>query len=265
MRATRHLHTNTTGRMKCLAIDDEPLALMQLASYIEKTPGLELAGKCSSAIEALGIIREGGADLIFCDIDMPDMSGIELVRQIGDQCLVVFTTAYPEYAVDGYKVEAVDYLLKPFSLSDLVAAAAKARKRLSERGALSAGMGRQGAWREGKEEGRLSADDYVYVKNDSKMSRVRVGDITLVEGMSEYVHIYVRGEKRPLTTLISMKKLESSLPSETFMRVHRSWIVNLERIESVSRMRITIAGQLVPVSDNYKDHFTEYMESHAIK
>lgn len=249
--------------IRCLAIDDEPLALTQLAGYIEKAPGLTLAGKCSSAIEAMGLIRQGGIDLIFCDINMPDMSGMELVRQIGDQCLVVFTTAYTEYAVEGYKVNAVDYLLKPFGLSDVVAAAAKAQERMMERNALRGGA--QEAREAGGEDGRLRLTDYIYVKNDFKMSRVRVSDITLVEGMSEYVRIYVEGEKKPLTTLLSMKKVESALPTETFMRVHRSWIVNLERIESVSHLRITIGGQLVPVSDNYKDRFTAYMDSHAMK
>ncbi len=248
--------------MNCLAIDDEPLALMQLASYIEKTPGLELSGKCDNAMDALRRIREGGIDLIFCDINMPDMSGMELVRQIGDECLVVFTTAYSEYAIDGYKVDAVDYLLKPISLSDVVAAAGKAQKRLNGRNALNASPAQAV---ESEDTGRLAPDEYIYVKNDSKMSRIKVRDITLVEGMSEYVHIYVKGEKKPLTTLLSMKKVEASLPPEVFMRVHRSWIVNLECIESVSHLRITIAGQLVPVSDNYKDKFVDYMESHAIK
>lgn len=248
--------------IRCLAIDDEPLALTQLAGYIEKTPGLELAGKCRNGIEALELIRKGGIDLIFCDINMPDLSGMELVRQIGDQCLVVFTTAYPDYAVEGYKVSAVDYLLKPFGLSDVMSAAEKAKARLRERNALKdSALDKDDV----AAEGRLRLEDYIYVKNDFKMSRVKVSDITLVEGMSEYVRIYVEGEKKPLTTLISMKKVEAALPPSTFMRVHRSWIVNLGRIESVSHLRITIGGQLVPVSDNYKDRFVAYMESHAMK
>ncbi len=247
--------------MRCLAIDDEPLALAQLAAYIEKVPGLELAGRCSSAIEALGMIREGGIDLIFCDISMPDMSGLELAEQVGDKCLIVFTTAYSDYAVEGYKVDAVDYILKPFGLSAIVAAAEKAKRRNAERKALAAAT--QNAPEAAEEE---TADhDYIYVKNDSKMTRVKIEDILLVEGMSEYVRIYVRGEKRPITTLLSMKKVEASLPESRFMRVHRSWIVNLGCIESVSHLRISIAGQLVPVSDNYKDKFTEYIERHAMK
>lgn len=250
--------------IRCLAIDDEPLALTQLAAYIEKTPGLELAGKCSNGLEALKLIRQGGIDLIFCDISMPDLSGMDLVRQIGDQCLVVFTTAYADYAVEGYKVNAVDYLLKPFGLSDVMQAAEKAQSRLKERNALKGASGQE--TEQGDDaEGKLKLTDYIYVKNDFKMSRVRVSDITLVEGMSEYVRIYVAGEPKPLTTLLSMKKVEAALPAETFMRVHRSWIVNLECIESVSHLRITIAGQLVPVSDNYKDRFMAYMDSHAMK
>lgn len=247
--------------IRCLAIDDEPLALTQLASYIEKTPGLKLAGKCSNGLEALEVIRRGGVDLIFCDINMPDLSGMELVRQVGDQCLVVFTTAYPDYAIEGYKVNAVDYLLKPFGLSDVMSAAQKAQERLDALNALKV----KEQTSETGTGSKLRLSDYIYVKNDFKMSRVKVSDITLVEGMSEYVRIYVLGEKKPLTTLLSMKKVEAALPSDTFMRVHRSWIVNLERIESVSHLRITIGGQLVPVSDNYKDRFAAYMDSHAMK
>lgn len=247
--------------IRCLAIDDEPLALTQLASYIEKTPGLELAGKCSNGLEALEMINRGGIDLIFCDISMPDLSGMELVRQVGDRCLVVFTTAYPDYAIEGYKVNAVDYLLKPFGLSDVMSAAQKAQERLTALNALKV----KEQTGEADTGGKLKLSDYIYVKNDFKMSRVMVSDITLVEGMSEYVRIYVRGEKKPLTTLLSMKKVEAALPPDTFMRVHRSWIVNLERIESVSHLRITIGGQLVPVSDNYKDRFAAYMDRHAMK
>ncbi len=250
--------------MRCLAIDDEPLALAQLASYIEKVPGLELAGRCSSAIEALGRIREGGIDLIFCDISMPDMSGLELAEQVGDKCLIVFTTAYSDYAVEGYKVDAVDYILKPFGLSAVVSAAEKAKRRHAEREALAAATQTVSAPEAAAEEESVDRD-YIYVKNDSKMTRVKIEDILLVEGMSEYVRIYVRGEKRPITTLLSMKKVEASLPESRFMRVHRSWIVNLGCIESVSHLRISIAGQLVPVSDNYKDKFTEYIERHAMK
>lgn len=249
--------------IRCLAIDDEPLALTQLANYIEKTPGLELAGKCSNGLEALKMINNGGIDLIFCDISMPDLSGMELVRQVGDQCLVVFTTAYPDYAIEGYKVNAVDYLLKPFGLSDVMSAAQKARERLDALNALK--VKEQTEVDDADAGGKLKLSDYIYVKNDFKMSRVKVSDITLVEGMSEYVRIYILGEKKPLTTLLSMKKVEAALPSDTFMRVHRSWIVNLERIESVSHLRITIGGQLVPVSDNYKDRFAAYMDSHAMK
>ena len=246
--------------IRCLAIDDEPLALAQLANYIEKTPGLKLVGRCGNGLEALTMIQRGGIDLIFCDISMPDLSGMELVRQIGGQCLVVFTTAYPDYAIEGYKVNAVDYLLKPFSLSDVMSAAIKAKERLNWRDAQE-----NKAQAEENSNGKLGLSDYIYVKNDFKMSHVKVSDITLVEGMSEYVRIHVLGEEKPLTTLLSMKKVEAVLPSGTFMRVHRSWIVNLDRIESVSHLLISIGGRIVPVSDNYKDRFVAYMDSHAMK
>ena len=243
--------------IRCLAVDDEPLALMQLATYIGKVPGLQLVGQCSSAIEALEIINRGGVDLLFTDISMPDMSGMDLVKQVCDKCLVVFTTAYSDYAIDGYKVEAIDYLLKPFGLSDVIRAADKARKRLET---IRAANGEGPLDDEVKKE-----NDYIFVKSDSRMYRIKVADIIMIEGMSEYVRVYVSTEPKPLMTLIAMKKVEQILPPDLFMRVHRSWIVNLRKVENVSHMRISIGGQLVPVSDNYKEKFAAYIDEHSLK
>ena len=258
--------------MKCLAVDDEPLALRQLATYIQKVPGLELVGQCSSAIQALDVIRHGGVDLLFSDINMPDMNGMELVKQIGNECLVVFTTAYADYAIEGYKVEAVDYLLKPFGLSDVVAAAEKARRRLDAKlaaaatsAASSTDSSEASATNDEINSSLVSDDGYIFIKADSKMHRVNIKDILLVEGMSEYVRIYVEGQPKPLTTLVSMKRMEQALPADNFMRVHRSWIVNLSKIESVSHLRISIGGQLIPVSDNFKDRFMDYVDSHFVR
>ncbi len=238
------------NNIRCLIVDDEPLALKQMEAYVGKVPGVEIVGKCSSALAALQIINNEEVDLLFSDISMPDMNGIELVRQVADRCFIVFTTAYSEYALEGYKVEAVDYLLKPFGLSDVVSAVEKVRRRMEKRVA---------------EQSADIVDDYIYIKNDSKMSKVKIADIALVEGLSEYVRVYVEGEQRPLTTLLSMRKAEETLPSDSFMRVHRSWIVNLNKIQSISHLRISIAGQLVPISDSYKDKFMEYVEGRLLK
>lgn len=286
----------TNREIRCLAVDDEPLALTQLSTYIQRVPGLILVAQCSSAMQALEVISRGGVDLLFADISMPDMNGIELVRHVAGRCLVVFTTAYADYAVDGYKVEAVDYLLKPFSLADVTLAAERVRRRLAADEALlvqtnaaltsnahsvqnqasslsnpNAGttdvtsIAPPTATPEADAERRISADDFIFVKNDAKMSRIKVSEIAVVEGMSEYVRIFTVGASKPYTTHISMKKMEAQLPADIFMRVHRSWIVNLTKIESVSHMRITIAGQLVAVSDNYKEPFLAYLDSHAIR
>lgn len=243
--------------MNCLVADDEPLALAQLAAYVGRVPFLTLVGQCSDAVQALERVRQGGVDLIFADISMPDMSGVELARQVGSRCLIVFTTAHPSYAIEGYKVNAVDYLLKPFGLADVVVAAEKARLRFEERKALEAAQAPAST--------ALGEDDYIFVKTDARMARVRVGDILLVEGMSEYVRIYAQGEAKPMTTLLTMKRVEAALPPSVFLRVHRSWIVNMARMESVSRLRISIAGKLVPVSDNYRERFLAYIDSHALR
>lgn len=290
----------TNREIRCLAVDDEPLALTQLSTYIQRVPGLILVAQCSSAMQALEVISRGGVDLLFADISMPDMNGVELVRHVAGRCLVVFTTAYADYAVDGYKVEAVDYLLKPFSLADVALAAERVRRRLAAEEALLAQTNAAltsnahsvqnmasshlkpnagtsdvttnaiptattTASPEADAERRISADDFIFVKNDAKMSRIKVCEIAVVEGMSEYVRIFTVGASKPYTTHISMKKMEAQLPADIFMRVHRSWIANLTKIESVSHMRITIAGQLVAVSDNYKEPFLAYLDSHAIR
>ena len=239
-------------KIKCLVVDDEPLALAQLAGYVKKVSGVQLVGECNSAAEALDIIRSTDIDVLFTDISMPDMGGMELVKLLPQTCLVIFTTAYPDYAVEGFRVDAVDYLLKPFGYHEVVAAVDKARRRLD-------------SMPKADETARLTEDDYIFVKSDSKMSRIRIGDIMLVEGLSEYVKLYVAGESKPLTTLLSMKRTEATLPDDVFMRVHRSWIVNLKRIESVSHLRISIAGHLVPVSKSYKDTFQQYIERQLLK
>ena len=238
--------------LNCLAVDDEPLALTQIASYIGKIPGLKLVAQCHSALDALAILGTQDVDVLFADISMPDMSGLDLVRQVAGRCHVIFTTAYPDYALDGYKVEAVDYLLKPYTLADVTSAIDKVRRR---RHAIEQPAATQ----------QPHDDQCLFLKDGTKMLRVSIDDITMVEGMSEYVRIYKRSADRPITTLLTMRRLEEILPQDKFMRVHRSWIINLTAIESVSHMRISICDKLIAVSDAYKDKFNDYIAQHAIK
>ncbi|GAB6983159.1 LytR/AlgR family response regulator transcription factor [Prevotella dentasini] len=236
-------------RIRTLAIDDEPLALQQLASYIREVPFLILAGECQSALEAKKLMETEQIDAIFIDINMPDLNGLDFVRSLAMHPLVVFTTAYSDYAVEGYKVDAVDYLLKPFSEDDLRQAAQKVKRQyeLEHQEPVVISM--------------PDEDDAIFLKTDHKVVRIKTGDIRYIEGMSEYMKIYIDGKQRPLIVLLSMKKMEERLP-DSFMRVHRSWIVNLKKIQEVNKNRIIMdENTYVPIGDLYRDGFTRYIDS----
>ena len=226
--------------MKCIAIDDEPLALTQLSDYISQVPFLSLVKSCQDAFEAMKILSEEEVDLIFVDI----------IRSLVNRPLVIFTTAYSEYAVEGFKLDAVDYLLKPFEFQDLLKAADKARRQFEYR--LLEQQGEIGNASQIK-------GDSLFVKSDYRVVRIDVKNIRYIEGMSEYVRIFVEGEDKPVITLASLQKMEERLPTH-FMRVHRSYIVNLRKITEVSRLRIIFdKNTYIPVGDNYKEKFTEYI------
>lgn len=236
--------------MRCLAIDDEPLALKQLADYISRVPFLTLVKPCQDAFEAMKVLSEEEVDLIFVDINMPDLNGVDFVRSLISRPLVIFTTAYSAYAVDGFKLDAVDYLLKPFEFQDLLKAADKARKQLEYRQ-----LEQQGEWGSASQ---ISGDS-LFVKSDCKVVRIDIKNIRYMEGMSEYVRIFIEGEEKPIVTLASLQKMEERLPTH-FMRVHRSYIVNLHKITEVSRLRIIFdKNTYIPVGDNYKERFMEYI------
>lgn len=243
--------------IKCLAIDDEPLALAQLSGYISCVPFLTLVKSCHDAFEAMETLAEEEVDLIFVDINMPDLNGLDFVRSLIVKPLVVFTTAYSEYAVEGFKVDAVDYLLKPFEFQDLLKAADKARKQY-EYHLLDQG--------DGEGISSLVKNGMLFVKSEYRMIRINIEDIKYIEGMSEYVRIFVTGEEKPVVTLMSLQKLEERLPVQLFMRVHRSYIVNLRKITEISRLRIIFdKNTYIPIGENYKERFIEYIGKLTIK
>ena len=232
--------------IKVLAIDDEPLALQQLVAYIKKTPSLELIGECQSALEAKEILNQETIDAIFCDINMPDLNGMDFVKSLSAPPLIVFTTAYSEYAVEGFKVDAVDYLLKPFGLDEFRRAANRLQERLSAAPAPVSGR---------------AEDDTIFVKTDYRVVKLSVSDISYIEGMSEYLKIHLESQPKPVVTLLSMKKMEEYLPPY-FMRIHRSYIVNLKKIQEVNKNRIIMdADTYLPIGDNYKDAFNDYLNT----
>ncbi len=237
--------------IRCIAIDDEPLALQQLAAYIKKTPFLELVAQCQSAIEARQFLEKDTVDAIFCDINMPDLNGMDFVKSLQVPPLIVFTTAYSEYAVEGFKVNAVDYLLKPFGMQDFQRAANRLRERVSGFKFQVSGSRIQGT----------ENADTIFVKTDYRVVKVTISDIRYIEGMSEYLKIFIDGEAKPIVTLLSMKKMEEKLP-ENFMRIHRSYIVNLTKIQEINKNRIIMdAETYLPIGDMYKETFQKYIDT----
>ena len=244
--------------IKCLAIDDEPLALAQLTSYIEKVPFFQLAKACSSAMEALEWLNSASVDLIYVDINMPDVNGLDFVKSLRNKPLVIFTTAYAEYAIEGFRVEAFDYLLKPIGFSDFLRSANRAaqQKALSE--AKNNPTGEGGKLTEMDQEGCL------FVKADYKMLRIDINKILYVESQSEYIRIYLDNDK-PIMTLLSMKALEERLPTDRFMRVHRSYLVNSAKITAVANNRIIIGKETyIPIGNQYKERFNLFVDRHFL-
>lgn len=241
--------------IRTLVIDDEPLALQQLATYVGKIPYLTLVGECQSALEARDIIAREQIDAIFIDINMPDLNGMDFVRSLAAPPIVVFTTAYSEYAIDGYKVDAADYLLKPFSLDDFRKAAQRVKRRYDMEMAADLSLPPADA---PTEEKPLHDDDTIFLKTEHRVVRVNIADIRYVEGMSEYLKVHLENE-RPIIMLLSMKKMEERLPS-SFVRIHRSYIVNMKKVKEVTKNRIVMdADTYLPIGDIYKEALTSYL------
>ena len=209
--------------IRCIAIDDEPLALRQIAWYIKKTPFLELVAQFKNALQAIDFIQNNEVDLMFVDINMPELSGLDFVKSLKDAPGIIFTTAYSEYAIEGFKVDAMDYLLKPIGYSDFLKSANKARERFELQEKASPEI--------------KTEKDFLLIRSEHKIIRINYSDIKYIEGMREYVRFFLTSQK-PIMTLMSMKKLEEILPASVFMRVHRSYIVNLEKITIIEKFRI---------------------------
>ena len=238
-------------KIRCAVVDDEPLGLM--ASYVKKTPFLELVGSYSSAVQAMQEMHDNPVDLIFLDIQMPELNGLDYSRMISPQTRVVFTTAFNQYALDGYKVNALDYLLKPISYPDFLLAANKAQEwfRLVE-------QSQQSEKKENQDE-KLS----IFVKSDYKLIRIELKNILYVEGLKDYVKIYEENASRPVISLMSMKAMEEMLPADRFMRVHRSYIVQKEKIRIIEHNRIVFGNTYIPIGDSYKQAFQDFLNKRS--
>lgn len=230
--------------IRVIAIDDEPLALKQLTTYIQRVSFFEPVAACQSAVEAADLLRSEHVDALFCDINMPDLDGMTFVRQLTEPPLVVFTTAYSEYAVEGFRIDAVDYLLKPFGFDEFSRAAERIRQRMQLQ----------------------PRTESISVRADHKTVIIPLNTIRYIQAMGEYLRIFISENQRPVMTLLSMRRLEESLPSDQFMRVHRSYIVRLSMIAQVMKGHLLLTdGTDLPLGDNYRPVFEQWMTQNKLQ
>lgn len=234
--------------LNCIIVDDEPLAAQLLQSYAQKTPQINLIGTFNSAIEASRALRDNHIDLIFLDIQMPELSGLEFAKLLAHDTKVIFTTAFSQYAIEGYKVNALDYLLKPISYEDFMGVVKKAIDYFDTTARAEASK----------------RDRFIFIKSDYKLVRIPLDDILYIEGVKDYVKFYLRGDSKPVMSLMNMSKIESYLPQPEFMRVHRSYIAHMMRIDTVDRGRLVFGDNLIPVSGTYKEAVENYLDTHTL-
>jgi len=239
-------------KISCLIVDDEPLALDLLEKYIRKTPFLDLKSRCSSAIEAMEVLNSSKTDLIFLDIQMPELSGIELSKFIGSEIKIIFTTAFSEYALEGFKVCALDYLLKPFNYEEFLRASYKAKEWFELKHA--------------REDSQLVHDDnFIFVRSDYKTVKINLSEVIYFEGLKDYVKIWIEGNPKPILTIMSLKSLEEVLSPSKFMRIHRSFIISLDKIQMVERSQVIINSKIrISIADQYRDKFQEFITGRSL-
>ena len=238
--------------IKCAIVDDEPLAVELLASYVNKIPFLELCGKYNNATDALQGITESPVDLLFLDIQMPELNGLELSKMLPENTRIVFTTAFNQYAVDGFRVNALDYLLKPISYADFLEACNKAMQwfQLIQQ-------------QQGESPSPAANEEIksIFVKSEYKLLQINLDDIRYIEGLKDYVKIYTEQSPHPILSLMNMKTIEQMLPASRFIRVHRSFIVQKSKIREIERNRIVFGDVYIPIGDSYKQAFQDFINA----
>ncbi|MBS1529788.1 MAG: response regulator transcription factor [Bacteroidetes bacterium] len=241
--------------IRCLVVDDEPLALHILEDYIAKMPFLELVKSTTNPIEALQLVQAGGIDLVFLDVQMPELTGIQFLRIANGKTKVILTTAYPQYALEGYELDVIDYLLKPIAFDRFYKSVQKAQAIIQPT-----------AKTETKQEQSASQNDFlsdfIFVKTEHKIQKVYLNDILFIEGLKDYISIFTPAER--IITLQNMKKMEDALPEKHFIRVHKSYIVSINKIDSIERSRIFIGDKIIPVGDTYRDEFFKIIDGKNI-
>ncbi len=247
-------------KLKCIAVDDEPLALDIIEDYVSKVPFLELVKRTENAIEALQLVQAGGIDLVFLDIQMPELTGIQFLKIAGGKANFILTTAYSQYALESYDLNVSDYLLKPIAFDRFYKAVEKVHNlvKVKDYAAPVQPVVKEAP----KPKVVQPVQDFIFVKTEHKIQKIELDDVLYIEGLKDYISIYTKTER--VITLQNMKKMEETLPSSQFIRVHKSYIISLDKIESIERSRITICGKMIPVGDTYRDEFFRRIEGNNI-
>ncbi len=255
--------------LTCLIIDDEPLAIRLLENFVERTSFLKLCGSYDNSIEGLAAISENPVNLLFLDIQMPDLNGLELSHLVSKDTKIIFTTAFKEYAFDSYEVAALDFLLKPISYSKFIQAVTKAvewfeMKEAQNSSKETTDLITNDISSQNKDNG--NNDDYIFIRTDNQLQRIEVDNIIYISGLKDYVHIYLTNSNRPMIVHITMKAVESMLNPKKFMRIHRSFIVATDKIRSIDRNNcVYIGNEVIHVSDAYKESFNKYLEKRTLR
>ncbi|HYK76607.1 MAG TPA: LytTR family DNA-binding domain-containing protein [Daejeonella sp.] len=239
--------------IRCLVVDDEPLALDILADYIAKIPFLQLVKTTTSAIEGLGLVQNDAVDLVFLDVQMPELTGLQFLKIINGKCDVILTTAYSQYALDGYELNVLDYLLKPIAFDRFYKSAQKVLQQRQNNGFNPPSAEVQNF---------QNVQNFIFVKTEHKIQKIYLNDIQYIEGLKDYISIFTQSER--IITLQNMKKMEEALPAPAFVRVHKSYIVALDKIDTIERSRIQIKDKIIPIGDTYREHFFKLIENKNI-
>jgi len=238
--------------IRCLVVDDEPLALDILEDYISKVPFLELVKTTTSAIEGLSLVQNDGIDLVFLDVQMPELTGLQFLKIMNGKCDVILTTAYSEYALEGYELDVTDYLLKPIAFDRFYKAAQKVLQQKQNSSPLPLPDNLMAS----------TPHNFIFVKTEHKIQKIYLDDILYIEGLKDYISIFTKSER--VITLQNMKKMEDALPTGRFVRVHKSYIVALDKIDSIERSRIQITDKIIPVGDTYREYFFKLVDNRNI-
>jgi two-component system LytT family response regulator len=248
--------------LKCIAVDDEPLALDIIEDYISKVPFLELVKRTENAIEALQLVQAGGIDLVFLDIQMPDLTGIQFLKIANNKASYILTTAYSQYALESYDLNVSDYLLKPIAFDRFYKAVEKVHNQHKATVEPAPVVPVPAVASTPSAAAVQPVQDFIFVKTEHKIQKIELDDILYIEGLKDYISIYTKTER--IITLQNMKKMEETLPSHEFIRVHKSYIIALDKIESIERSRITICSKIIPIGDTYRDEFFKHIENKNI-